>query len=58
MKKLKLCPFCGHHARIFKDSYGRYNIQCNICGNGTITYNKLECAVAAWERRKNDNEHV
>ena len=53
-EKLKLCPFCGSHAKIWHIR-GGYNVQCNICGNSTITFEKLECAIAAWNRRANDN---
>ena len=53
--ELKLFPFCGHHGRIFRDSKGLYSIQCNICGNGTIGYGKLESAQEAWNRRPNND---
>jgi hypothetical protein len=50
IEELKPCPFCGNHVRIWHVN-GGYNIQCNVCGNGTITFIKLECAVEAWNRR-------
>ena len=53
--KLKPCPFCGSHGRIWH-IYGGYDVQCNICGNGTLAFEKLECAVESWNRRVSDEQ--
>lgn len=49
-KKLKLCPFCGGHAMIFKEEYG-YIVACNVCGNKTIWYYDKRNAVKVWNKR-------
>ena len=51
-KKLRLCPFCGGHAVIYKEK-GGYLVACNVCGNRTIRYKYMKSAVNAWNCRCN-----
>ena len=52
-EKLKLCPFCGGHAVMYKEGYG-YLVACNVCGNRTILYNDVKNAVKVWNRRASE----
>lgn len=36
MMKLKPCPFCGGEGKRWSDYTGRYCVQCENCGSGTI----------------------
>ena len=47
---LKLCPYCGGHALIYRSEEG-YLVRCGKCGNGTIWYHSPHYAVAAWNKR-------
>lgn len=31
-KKLKVCPFCGSRARIFRAANGNYGVECDKIG--------------------------
>ena len=52
---LKLCPFCGGHAILYREDK-MYTVRCNKCCNGTIMYNAPQNAISAWNRRIIDEE--
>ena len=63
--KLKICPFCGGEAKVFKHkkamaSFGTlfsYEVECAYCFCRTGLYPSEEKAVNAWNRREDGEDH-
>lgn len=53
--ELKLCPFCGCSAGLYKSYDGCYAVQCNVCGNRTLCQRDKDDAIKLWNRRRNEN---
>lgn len=49
--KIKKCPHCGCKADVYQDYTGFYQVQCNVCGCGTLKKYEKEKAIELWNRR-------
>jgi len=56
MEELKKCPFCGGKAMLIRarEWYGYYSVGCSKCGIETNLHDTPAEAIAAWNRRSND----
>ena len=57
MSELKPCPFCGGGAIKWTHSgYGDFTkqVRCAVCGAGTNYFSKMDDAIKAWNRRKEE----
>lgn len=48
---LKPCPFCGSKAKLYEAYDSSFSVQCEICGNRTLTYRTPEEARQKWNNR-------
>lgn len=59
-KKLKVCPFCGSRARIFRAANGNYGVECDKigCVMMSASYDRsVEKIINDWNRRQQENGH-
>ena len=52
--KLRNCPFCGGEAYLESD-YELVRVECNGCGAITKSFERIDEAEAAWNRRVGDD---
>lgn len=52
--ELKPCPFCGGEAILIKGYFCW--VRCDYCGAETVAETSTTEAIAAWNRRANDEQ--
>lgn len=53
--ELKPCPFCAENSVYIQRCGSTYFVQCLFCGATTRLFTDEQEAVAAWNRRENEN---
>ena len=48
---LKPCPFCGCAAGLYQAYNSFWQVQCNVCGIGTLRTTDKEFAISTWNKR-------
>jgi len=51
MMKLKLCPFCGGEAKVYKSYNGKFYIECRECDPMKYMRDNQEETIYAWNHR-------